>query len=484
MKRGKKNHHWIQKTACGLFAAVFLLSASITAPAYGADTTQWEQQKDALQQRIDEANQKIASLSAEKKNTEEYMSALAEKIGAVQQQIDALEKEIQAIQSQIDMLEAQIKEKEVQIQQLEAQIKEQQDQFNEKKDQYMQRVKILYMCGNVTNLEALLTSDDISTLLTRAQLIHSVSKKDQAALNELVQEMTEIQEKQSELEESRKILQDSKTDLLTSKSKQDDALRAVETQKAQLDADKKANQQAVESYQKQMIDQGNIIKTSRQEQDEVDREIAEAIANAEKNQNNGNNGGNSSGESGNNGSGGNSESGGSENGGSGEESGGNSGGESGGDSDGFDYSYIGTGVYKGRFVHPCPDRKEISVGYPNYSDGDYHGGVDFACWQTKPPIYAADTGSVILVGDKGNKSYGKYLVIRHESGLYTLYAHCSEIYVQDGQKVNRGQHIAKVGSTGNSSGPHLHFEIRLGDGNSHSNTANPSKYVKDALFWF
>ena len=67
------------------------------------------------------------------------------------------------------------------------------------------------------------------------------------------------------------------------------------------------------------------------------------------------------------------------------------------------------------------------------------------------------SGTVILVSEEGD--YGKHVKVQ-DGDLITLYAHCSEILVKEGQKVNKGETIAKVGSTGNSTGPHLHFEIR------------------------
>ena len=74
------------------------------------------------------------------------------------------------------------------------------------------------------------------------------------------------------------------------------------------------------------------------------------------------------------------------------------------------------------------------------------------------PIYASDTGVVICAEYKG--SYGNLVKIDHKNGYVTYYAHCSEILVSNGQAVTQGQLIARVGNTGNSTGPHCHFEIQ------------------------
>ena len=87
-----------------------------------------------------------------------------------------------------------------------------------------------------------------------------------------------------------------------------------------------------------------------------------------------------------------------------------------------------------------------------------HTGLDIAT-STGTPVVAASSGKVTFSGWKG--SYGKMIVITHSNGVQTYYAHCNALYASVGQTVSQGQKIAAVGSTGNSTGPHLHFEIRI-----------------------
>ena len=87
-----------------------------------------------------------------------------------------------------------------------------------------------------------------------------------------------------------------------------------------------------------------------------------------------------------------------------------------------------------------------------------HTGLDIAT-TTGTPINAAASGTVTFSGWKG--SYGYLLVVTHSNGVQTYYGHCQKLYVSTGQTVSQGQTIAAVGSTGNSTGPHLHFEIRV-----------------------
>ena len=88
----------------------------------------------------------------------------------------------------------------------------------------------------------------------------------------------------------------------------------------------------------------------------------------------------------------------------------------------------------------------------------FHNGVDFAA-NSGTPIMAAYDGTV--VGAAYNSSMGNYVMIDHGDGLFTIYMHASELYVSSGQSVSKGETIAAVGSTGRSTGPHLHFSVRL-----------------------
>ena len=118
----------------------------------------------------------------------------------------------------------------------------------------------------------------------------------------------------------------------------------------------------------------------------------------------------------------------------------------------------------GFFTHPCPGYRRISstFGYrkaPLAGASTNHKGVDFAA-PTGTPIYAAAGGTVTSAGYSGKA--GNLLIINHGNGMQTYYMHCNKIYVRAGQKVEKGQNVAAVGTTGNSTGPHLHFQVMSG----------------------
>jgi murein DD-endopeptidase MepM/ murein hydrolase activator NlpD len=117
----------------------------------------------------------------------------------------------------------------------------------------------------------------------------------------------------------------------------------------------------------------------------------------------------------------------------------------------------------GEFTWPVPGYYKISSPYGPRSFDGFHTGVDIAGGGIYGKnIVAANDGEVKFVDSCGRGLYGRYLIIDHGGGYRTLYAHASSINVSVGQTVKKGQPIAAVGSTGNSTGPHLHFEVRIG----------------------
>ena len=129
-------------------------------------------------------------------------------------------------------------------------------------------------------------------------------------------------------------------------------------------------------------------------------------------------------------------------------------------------NYVSTGV---SFIKPVSGIITSRFGESSRIRSSRHTGLDIAASKgTK--ISAAASGKVVFSGNKG--SYGKLVVISHENNVQTYYGHCNALYVSAGETVTQGQTIAAVGSTGNSTGPHLHFEVRV-DGISY----NPQNYI-------
>ena len=131
----------------------------------------------------------------------------------------------------------------------------------------------------------------------------------------------------------------------------------------------------------------------------------------------------------------------------------------------------------GTFMYPVPGYTYISSYYGwRFNGTDFHTGVDFTGSNVNgKKVVAANAGNVIFTKTTyiPGKSYGKYIIVDHGGGFSTLYAHLSSVNVSVGDYVKKGQSIGNVGSTGWSTGPHLHFEIRV-----NGKHTNPLPYLK------
>lgn len=396
-------------------AFVFSLIGS-TSTSY-ASTASLNNRKDKIQDKIDEAQSKIDALAGQKKETKEYISALDVKIQALKDKISTLKAEANELQGSINKVKGKIEKTENQIDDIQADIDAKQAEFDETFDEYCQRLRAMYVSGHASNLEVLLTSSDISSILTRSEMIKSVSKRDSDTLNGLMEKMNEIEKEKASLEKKRIELNEDKDKLQSQKKELDSNIATVNASKSELDAQISEANALMRKLNDQTAEYMETIEDNEDELAEIEAEIRRAQA-------------------------------------------ANSGSMAGS---------TGSGAHSGSLGYPTNSRR-VSAGYPNYSSGRYHGGVDFPV-PTGSPIYASASGTVIIAKNL-NYSYGHYLVVDHGNGLSTLYAHNSTLLVGVGDHVNKGQVIARSGSTGNSTGPHCHFEVRV-----NGTRVNPFNYL-------
>ena len=130
------------------------------------------------------------------------------------------------------------------------------------------------------------------------------------------------------------------------------------------------------------------------------------------------------------------------------------------------WTKVVSGVGSGNWVWPTTTRN-VTCGYLCYSG---HYAIDISAYVGQP-VYAADSGVIVSAGY--SSGYGYNILINHKNGYYTRYAHLSSLNVSSGQTVEAGQTIGLAGNTGNSTGPHLHFEIRTNTGSQPSYAPNP-----------
>lgn len=383
---------------------IFVLSTfNIGLTAQAKSTAQLREERDKIQSEIDSAQDKINSLSKEKKETEEYLSALRSKINLLQDKIDSLEKEKSALQAEIDAVQEKIANTENEIISIQKEIDVQQAEFDKNYELYCERLRAMYVSGSASTLEVLLTCTDMSSMLTRSQMIKSVSQQDSKALDDLMKKMEEIEKKKQSLEVKHNEMKEDKKNLEEDKTSLQSRINEIDTSKKELDSQAAEANAIMKKLNSQTSEYMEMIETNREQLAEIEDEIRQASYAPQ-------------------------------------------------------YNYTPAPGGTGQLSYPT-DSRSISAGFPYYSGGGYHGGIDFPV-STGSNVYAAADGIVSLVKYL-DYSYGYYVMINHGNGLSTLYAHNSQILVSAGQTVSRGQVIAKSGSTGNSTGPHCHFEVRV-----------------------
>ena len=403
---------------CMLFA---FSSFNVGIVAQAESNAQLQSKKDKIQSRINDAQDKLDKLSKEKSETEEYLNVLVSKIDLLQDKIDTLEGEKSALQKEINAIQEKIKSTENELIENQKQIDKKQKEFDENYELYCQRLRAMYVSGSASTLEVLLTCPDMSAMLTRSQMIKSVSQQDSQQLNELMTIMEEIEAQKQELEIKRNELNEDKSNLEEDKKSLQARIDEIDSSKSELDKQAAQANALMRKLSAQTGECKELIETNREELEQVEADIRRAQQQAT---NNHPGGGSIPGSNGNG---------------------------------------------SGKLMYPTSSRT-ITAGFPNYSSGRPHGGIDFDV-PSGSNVCAAASGTVILVKYL-NYSYGYHVMIDHGNGLATLYAHNSAIYVSVGQQVSAGQVIASSGSTGNSTGPHCHFEVRV-----NGNQVNPLNYL-------
>lgn len=448
-----------------------------------------------LEKKQKELDDKIASTKDDIAAEEENQKAIEEQINTVQETILTLDSSITQLTNDIDELTANITQKEEQI-------------ANKKKEiesgvaEFKQRIRAMYVAGSSSYTDILIGADDFYDMLMKLELVKRVADHDNDMIDNLIDLKKQFEADELALEEEKSELEASKTDLEEQKSKQQeqkDKLNVLYSESQamidQLNKDKEvyiANQnQAKEEYDsfeaelQQLYKEQEEIKKKeeeerkrkeeeerqrqleeerkRQEEEEKKRQEEEAKNNASNS--NSNSGSNST-------SNGNST--------SGSASTGTTTNNNNNSTNNSDYNYVD----KSMFTWPVPGFYYITSGV-GWRWGAYHAGIDICSANIRGAnICAAADGTVIRVEnycthDYGKNSscgcgggYGRYCIIDHGNGWWTLYGHSEGITVSVGQKVKQGDVLGTVGSTGFSTGPHLHFEIRK-DGVA----LNPSNYV-------
>ena len=385
------------------FALAFVMAASLFVgftPTTASAVTQSE---------INDLKSQKAALSEQSASYEATISSLKNKKNAQVELKTALDSKLALTNQQIMNLEEQIKLHDALIERKTQEVGEAQVTADEQLEKYKKRVRAMEESGRYNYVEVLFGANSIGEFLSLIDDIGDIMKSDKELEDSYKESVVNLKEAKAEYEEVQTELKQNKVECAQLK----DQLQVDITQAAAVITSLQADINENASVLSELDSQESALQS--QIQAKVNQLNEQKKAEEEANRNN------------------------------------NNGGSSGGSTTGTGNlvwpsycTYISS--RQGPRVHP------ITGEYKN------HGGTDIAA-SYGSAIYAADSGRVVSSSDGWNGGWGNYVMIDHGNGMQTLYAHMSSRAVSVGQTVSRGQTIGYVGSTGMSTGPHLHFEM-------------------------
>lgn len=353
---------------------------------------------DELEKKKKDALNKIEDIKSDLDQVKKNIAQLEANKSNLKSYIARLDQEAASLSAQIQKLNEDIEAKKEEIVQAEKELDEAEQVADRQYEDMKLRIQYLYEAGNPSYLEMLLTADSIGDFLNKSAYVKEVSEYDRKMMDEYIAQKEAVAAAKEVLESEEEELE-----LMAD---------AAEEQKETVDALIKKKTAEIQSYQAQIDSQNSNaaeFQEDLEEQEKLLNQIEEQIAAAAL--------ANASMDDG-------------------------DGGASG-------------------FVWPCPSSRRITSGFgprsqPVPGASTNHKGIDIGASHGSS-IVAAAAGRVTT--STYSSSAGNYIVISHGNGLSTVYMHCSALYVSVGDTVSAGQAIAAVGSTGFSTGPHLHFGV-------------------------
>lgn len=427
--------------ALGMTGIIIMGTLNVPKALASSYKNQIEDAKDKkkdLEEKKKELANKLKSLETKKDNVLSYIEGLDKELSDLGAEIAALNEEIDQVNKDLDKTGEDLKEAE----------KTEKNQYATMK----KRIQYMYENGDTSILEVLLSAENIADLLNHMEYVEEITEYDNSLLDRYKESKKKVQKMKKSLEdtlaekealgEELKMNQDALENVM---KKKQDQLKVYESNIS--DAEKLSSDYTAQIAQQEALVEDLLEKErkrieeeerKRREEEERKRKEEEERRRQEQLAAN-NNSNNTSGNSSNSGSAG-----------------------------------TNNNVSAGGFRWPVPSSNRITCEFgprksPTAGASSYHKGIDIGA-SSGAPIVAAKGGTVVTASY--NAAAGYYVMISHGNGVYTVYMHCQKLLVSPGQTVSQGQNIALVGSTGISTGPHLHFAVSV-----NGSYVNPRKYV-------
>lgn len=374
-----------------------------------------------LKQSIEQKQQEIKNAQSQKKELQSGLTDVKSMISDLEQAkqdlaayVTQLDANLDVVQSRIEEIKAMITQKETEITEtkaeLEAAVEREEAQYANMKA----RIRSMYERGDNFYFEAILNAASFADMINRVDYVEKVSASDRHMLEEFKATREYVEVCKAQLESEQELLEEARRNVEAEEASLESLIAQKEADIKAYENDINNREQLVREYEAEIAAQEAEIKEMENIAKTLQKQ--QEAANGKKN------------------------------------------------------TYDG-----GMFAWPAPSYTRISDEYgermhPTLNVKKFHNGLDMAA-PGGSPILAAYNGTVVAAAY--SSTMGNYIMIDHGDNLYTIYMHASKLYVSQGAEVTRGQKIAAVGTTGRSTGNHLHFGVRL-----NGNYVNPRNYLK------
>jgi len=377
-----------------------------------------------LKDKKSNVEKNIENKKSEMNKMKKQSSSLTDEIKGLDEKVTKATDELEKVEKELEGLNKEIKETKKEIEAAEKRMNEKQEEFNS-------RLRVMYKKGNVGYLEVLLSSVSIGDFLARKDMVQAVVNYDVDLLEYIKEQKDIVDKKEAELKSQKSSVEVAKE---KAKEKKEELVAATSTKEAAM----KELEKDIETIEKEYAE---LEKESEQISAEISsKQMAAATPSPSRGTSNRTTGGNNRGN-----------------------------------------NNVASNKPNNNTPAPTPPSGGGALAWPSGGPitspygprwGSFHSGIDIGI-PVGTPVHAADSGTVIIAKTGYNGGYGNYLVVDHGGGISTLYAHNSALLVGVGSKVSRGQMITRSGNSGRSTGPHLHFEVRVNGGH-----VNPMRYLR------
>lgn len=392
----------VKFVAAILITAIFAQSSCF---ALASTLTDKKNELNSVNKQIEQTRAKIKEAEKKEKELVVQIKDSDKRLNDLTQELEQLSAKLNGICGQRSLTEAELDQLQKEMMKTNSELELAEYDLERQQNTYDERLTNMYKKGDAMYYEVVLGVSGFSDLVSRLSFLNLIIQSDKDLLDSINKSKAIVEEKKIKIEEQQSLVKDKRAVLISQQHQVEEVSRSVAGTKQQVAGEQKNKQQLLGKVQQ---DKESYIRMER-EQEQASQEIARMIRALESSRKNRRTPINS------------------------------------------------TGI----FIWPVSGYITSDFGnrtHPIFKVTSFHSGIDIGA-SSGTSIKAADSGEVMYAGWRGG--YGRTVIIDHGSGETSLYGHCSSLNVSEGQTINKGDIIASVGSTGYSTGPHLHFEIRV-----------------------